>query len=74
MDYNALAQRLLPGEYPALESFEKRYPPRDLPKNAEVTPAYIPQLAEKIAGWRGENLPDFAARVYQNSLEFIHVG
>ena len=37
MDYNALAQRLLPGEYPALESFEKRYPPRDLPKNAEVT-------------------------------------
>lgn len=43
-------------------------------KNAEVTPAYIPRLAEKIAGWRGENLPDFAARVYQNSLEFIHVG
>ena len=37
MDYNALAQRLLPVEYPALESFEKRYPPRDLPKNAEVT-------------------------------------
>lgn len=37
MDYNALAQRLLPGGYPALESFEKRYPPRDLPKNAEVT-------------------------------------
>lgn len=37
MDYNALAQRLLPREYPALESFEKRYPPRDLPKNAEVT-------------------------------------
>ena len=43
-------------------------------KNAEVTPVYIPRLAEKIAGWRGENLPDFAARVYQNSLEFIHVG
>ena len=37
MDYNALAQRLLPEEYPALESFEKRYPPRDLSKNAEVT-------------------------------------
>ena len=37
MDYNALAERLLPGEYPALETFEKRYPPRDLPKNAEVT-------------------------------------
>ena len=37
MDFNALAERLLPGEYPDLESFEKRYPPRDLPKNAEVT-------------------------------------
>lgn len=37
MDYFALAERLLPGEYPALETFEKRYPPRDLPKNAEVT-------------------------------------
>ena len=37
MDFSALAERLLPGEYPALETFEKRYPPRDLPKNAEVT-------------------------------------
>ena len=37
MDFSALAERLLPGEYPALETFEKRYPLRDLPKNAEVT-------------------------------------
>ena len=37
MDFSALAERLLPREYPALETFEKRYPPRDLPKNAEVT-------------------------------------
>ncbi len=37
MDFNALAERLLPGEYPALETFEKRYPQRDLPAKAEVT-------------------------------------
>ncbi len=37
MDLNTLAERLLPGEYPALDTFEKQYPPRDLPKNAEVT-------------------------------------
>ena len=37
MDFSALTERLLPGEYPSLESLEKRYPPRDLPKNAEVT-------------------------------------
>lgn len=37
MDLSALAERLIPGEYPPLESFEKRYPPRDLPKGAEVT-------------------------------------
>ena len=37
MDYKKLAERLLPGEYPALESFEEKYPPRALAKGAEVT-------------------------------------
>ncbi len=37
MDYQALAERLLPGEYPPLQSYEEKYPPRDLPKGAEVT-------------------------------------
>ncbi len=37
MDYHALAERLLPGTYPPLESYETMYPPRDLPKGAEVT-------------------------------------
>lgn len=37
MDYKALAERLLPGEYPDLEFYEKMYPPRDLPKGAQVT-------------------------------------
>ncbi len=37
MDLQALAERLLPGDYPSLDSYEKQYPPRDLPKNAEVT-------------------------------------
>ena len=37
MNYKALAERLLPGEYPALESYEAKYPPRDLPEKAEVT-------------------------------------
>ena len=37
MDYQKLAERLLPGEYPSLESYEEKYPLRDLPKGAEVT-------------------------------------
>ena len=37
MDLEKLAERLLPGEYPSLESIENRYPPRDLPAGAEVT-------------------------------------
>ena len=32
MDLNLLAERLLPGEYPPLEAYEKQYPPRDYPK------------------------------------------
>ncbi len=37
MDYKTLAERLLPGNYPDLEFYEKKYPPRDLPKGAQVT-------------------------------------
>ncbi len=37
MNYKALAERLLPGEYPSLQSYEEKYPPRGLPKGAEVT-------------------------------------
>lgn len=37
MDYKKLAEKLLPGEYPALSFYEKKYPPRALPKGAEVT-------------------------------------
>jgi len=37
MDYRALAERLLPGNYPDLQSYEELYPPRNLPKGAEVT-------------------------------------
>ena len=37
MDYRKLAERLLPGEYPALTEYEERYPLRALGKGAEVT-------------------------------------
>ena len=37
MDYQKLAERLLPGNYPSLESYETLYPPRALKKGAEVT-------------------------------------
>ena len=37
MDLEKLASRLIPGEFPPLGTYEKRYPPRDLPANAEVT-------------------------------------
>ncbi len=37
MDYRKLAERLLPGQYPELSYFEEKYPPRELPKGAEVT-------------------------------------
>ena len=37
MNYEQLAERLLPGEYLDLASFETRYPPRNLPKGAQVT-------------------------------------
>lgn len=37
MNYEQLAERLLPGEYPDLAPFETRYPPRNLPKGAQVT-------------------------------------
>lgn len=37
MDYKKLAEKLLPGDYPALSYYEEKYPPRALPKGAEVT-------------------------------------
>ncbi len=37
MNYKKLAERLLPGEYPSPEFYEAKYPPRNLPKGAEVT-------------------------------------
>lgn len=37
MDYKKLAEKLLPGEYPALAFYEEKYPPRALEKGAEVT-------------------------------------
>ncbi len=37
MDLKALAERLLPGEYPSLASYEEKYPPRSLTKGAQVT-------------------------------------
>ena len=37
MDYKALAEKLLPGTYPAPEFYEAKYPPRNLEKGAQVT-------------------------------------
>ncbi len=37
MDYQRLAEKLLPGEYPSAEFYEEKYPPRNLAKGAEVT-------------------------------------
>ncbi len=37
MDYKKLAERLLPGEYPALTTYEEKYPRRALEKGAQVT-------------------------------------
>ena len=37
MDYQKLAERLLPGDYPALDFYEEKYPPRALEKGAQVT-------------------------------------
>ncbi len=37
MNLKALAERLLPGEYPSADDYEALYPPRNLPKGAEVT-------------------------------------
>lgn len=37
MDFQKLAERLLPGEYPLLSFYEEKYPPRALEKGAEVT-------------------------------------
>ena len=37
MDYKALAEKLLPGQYPSPEFYEAKYPPRPLEKGAQVT-------------------------------------
>lgn len=37
MDYQKLAQRLFPENYPPLSHYEEIYPPRNLPQGAEVT-------------------------------------
>ena len=37
MDFDQLAEKLIPGEFPPLETYETLYPPRDLPAGAEVT-------------------------------------
>ncbi len=37
MDCKALAERLLPGDYPSIGFYEKKYPPRNLPEGAQVT-------------------------------------
>ncbi len=37
MNYEKLAERLLPGDYPTPEYYEEKYPLRNLPKGAEVT-------------------------------------
>lgn len=37
MDYKKLAERLIPETFPPLETYEEKYPPRNLPKGAEVT-------------------------------------
>ena len=37
MDLKKLAERLIPGEYRPLSEYEAMYPPRDLPKGAQVT-------------------------------------
>ena len=37
MDLKKLSERLIPGEYRPLSEYEAMYPPRDLPKGAQVT-------------------------------------
>ena len=37
MDYQKLAEKLLPGDYPALDFYEEKYPPRAIQKGAQVT-------------------------------------
>lgn len=37
MNYQKLAERLLPGDYPQLSFYEEKYPPRALEKGAQVT-------------------------------------
>ena len=43
-------------------------------KGREVEPSRLPELARELAEVRGLEFPGFAARVYQNSLEFLNIG
>ena len=56
------AQRLL---------LETDGPYQSLHAGVEGQPEFIPELAQQIAQIRGENIEEFAAQVYKNSLEFI---
>lgn len=47
-------------------------PYQSLKKDEESSPCFLPQLAEKIAAFRGENVTEFAAAVYQNSKDLFY--
>ncbi len=48
-------------------------PSQGLIRGQEGTPDQLPQQAAELAALRGEEAASFAARVYQNSMEFVHV-
>lgn len=49
-------------------------PSQGLVSGQEGTPEQLPAQAAEIATLRGEDAASFAARVYQNSMEFVYVG
>lgn len=49
-------------------------PAQSLNRGSEGTPRELPVLAAEIAALRGEKAEYLAARVYQNSMEFINAG
>lgn len=49
-------------------------PVQSLSRDSEGTPWELPVLAAEIAALRGEEAEYLAARVYQNSMEFINAG
>lgn len=48
-------------------------PSQGLVSGQEGTPEQLPNQAVEIAALRDEDVASFAARVYQNSMEFVHV-